>query len=104
MQGELPILLLDFPVTAAGAAPAPPGEFWEMSVVPQQLGTGKEQPVFLRFLQKNETGHQSLYFDSFAYIPSWCDSDTLAGCDAPAEYFGAMLDTHFAWAATWAVR
>ncbi len=56
-------------------APAPAstaiGTFWEMSVVPQQLGTGKEQPVFFRFLSSNATGYAALYFDSFAYIPSW---------------------------------
>ena len=64
-----------------GGPPIPPpspspastatGTFWEMSVVPQQLGTGKEQPVFFRFLSKNATAHAALYFDSFAYIPSW---------------------------------
>jgi hypothetical protein len=36
------------------------------------------------------------------YIPSWCDSDTLAGCDGPSNYYSAMLDTHFTWEATWA--
>ena len=64
------------PIPPPAPAPTPPpaaasGTFWEMSVVPQQLGTGKEQPVFFRFLSKNATGHAALYFDSFAYIPSW---------------------------------
>jgi hypothetical protein len=60
-------------------------------VVPQQLGTGKEQPVFLRFLQANASAHRALYFDSFAYIPSWCRSDTLAGCDGERAPVGSFL-------------
>lgn len=37
--------------------------------------TGKEQPTFFRFLQTvNKTTTQAVYFDTFAYIPSWCDS------------------------------
>ena len=59
------------PVSPPAPASTALGTFWEMSVVPQQLGTGKEQPVFFRFLSKNATGHAALYFDSFAYIPSW---------------------------------
>jgi hypothetical protein len=103
--------------------PAPPpgdvGAFWEMSVVPQQRETGKEQPVFFRFMQVNHSSssstdgdtaaagadapppHTALYFDSFAYVPSWCASDTLADCDAPSNYYSAMLDTHFFWEKTW---
>ena len=30
-----------------------------------------------------------------------CDSDTLAGCDAPSEYYRAMLDTYCFWQQTW---
>ena len=30
-----------------------------------------------------------------------CNSDTLAGCDAPSEYYRAMLDTYFFWQQTW---
>ena len=63
------------PIPPPSPSPSPAstatGTFWEMSVVPQQLGTGKEQPVFFRFLSKNATAHAALYFDSFAYIPSW---------------------------------
>ena len=88
---------------------APPGDaesFWEMSVVPQQRDTGKEQPVFFRFLEVAHTApgtasHTALYFDSFAYIPSWCSTDTLADCDDPSNYYSAMLDTHFFWKQTW---
>ena len=31
-------------------------------------------------------------------------SEVLAGCDAPAHFFSAMLDTHFVWARTWAAE
>jgi hypothetical protein len=50
----------------------------------------------------------ALYFDTFAYIPSKCRADSahgddaLAGCDAPAKYFAALLDVHFYWERTWA--
>ena len=44
---------------------------------------------------------QTLYFDSYAYVPSFCSDETLAGCDAPAEFYGAILDNHFAWEDTW---
>ena len=36
-----------------------------------------------------------------SYIPSSCATDVLADCDAPSNYFGAMLDTHFYWQDTW---
>ena len=88
-------------------APPPGSEgFWEMSIVPQQRlpglqDTGKEQPTFFRFVQTvNKTATQAVYFDSFAYIPSWCASDTLADCDAPSNFYSAMLDTHFFWKGT----
>ena len=90
--------------------PAAVGSFWEMSVVPQQRDTGKEQPVFFRFMEVNSTATKSgappavIYFDSFTYIPSWCASDTLADCDTPSNYYSAMLDTHMFWKQTWAAE
>ena len=69
--------------------------------VVQQRDTGKEQPTVFRFLQVNKSVAASggakapgtLYFDSFAYVPSACASDVMAGCDAASDFFGAVLDT-----------
>ena len=100
--GTLPVLLTGFPVTSEA------GGFWEMSVVPKANGTGLEQPVYIRFLQANASavaGHARpgvLYFDTFYYIPSWCEEDALAGCVGAASFYSAMLDVHFFWERTWA--
>ena len=82
--------------------------FWEMSVVPVASGTGREQPVFIRFLQVNasaaagDTSPGTMYFDSYSFNPSLdCKTDSLAGCGDPAGYFTAVLDNHFFWQQTW---
>jgi hypothetical protein len=116
LGGELPILVLNFPVeqpkyrdSNATAHVQSTTLFWEMSVVPVATGTGFEQPVFIRYLQVNRSVATSggterpgvLYFDTFAYIPSKCAAtgegvikpedpsgilDTLAGCDPPGSF------------------
>ena len=86
--------------------------FYEMAVTPVATGTGYEQPVFFRFLQVNASAAKgvsapgTLYFDTFAYVPSKCDgtsrgSETMAGCDASSHFFSAVLDNYFAWNNTW---
>ena len=102
LGGDLPLILLGFEVDEDTA-------FYEEALAPQQRDTGKEQPVYFRFLQVNKTVAGSmgkrkpgtLYFDSFAYVPSWCESDVLAGCDAAGDFYGAVLDTYFFWKDTW---
>ena len=101
---------------------------WEMSVVPVPNNTGFVQPVFVRFLQVSNTAPttplplplplplkeeetkpaeppKTLYFDSMTYMPSKCTGDPyddeVAGCDAPGNYFAALLDNHFYWQTTW---
>ena len=49
---------------------------------------------------------ETLYSDSFTYVPSECsantpEGDTFAGCDPPSNFFTALLDNHFFWANTW---
>ena len=105
LGGDLPLLLLGFAVNDDMA-------FYEEAVAPQQRDTGKEQPVFFRFLQVNKSVAASegkaapgtLYFDTYTYVPSMCEADTLAGCDAASDFFGAVLDTHFFWSNTWEVE
>ena len=44
---------------------------------------------------------RTLYFDTFAYVPSVCgDDDTNAGCMPPATFYRALLDLHLEWKAT----
>eukprot|EP00966_Prymnesium_polylepis_P327047 7382913-Prymnesium_polylepis.2 len=77
-----------------------------MSVVPKANHTGFEQPVFFRFLQANASAVAgrarpgTLYFDTFYYVPSWCDS-ALADCVGASYYYTALLDAHFFWQRTW---
>ena len=81
--------------------------FYEMAVVPVAAGTGYEQPVFVRFLQVNASAAKgdgppgTLYFDTFAYVPSKCGSEWMAGCDASSNFFAAILDNYFVWNSTW---
>eukprot|EP00440_Ansanella_granifera_P019137 gb/GFBE01020791.1/.p1 GENE.gb/GFBE01020791.1/~~gb/GFBE01020791.1/.p1 ORF type:complete len:845 (+),score=132.62 gb/GFBE01020791.1/:1-2535(+) len=102
--GSLPIPLLNFPVAPVNGEPT---MFWEMSVVPVAEGTGFQQPVFIRFLQVNASAQAgraapgTLYFDTFAYQPSACATEDLAGCSPARGYFAAMLDVHFFWERTW---
>lgn len=104
--GALPILLLDFPVLPGNGSDSDV-LLWEMTTVPVANGTGYEQPVFIRFVAVNRTSARgisrpsALYFNTFAYVPSMCASDVLAGCDAPGDFFSAMLDVHFYWDTTW---
>jgi hypothetical protein len=82
-----------------------------MMVVPVANNTGREQPVYFRFMQVNRTVSEGkgrpavLHFNTFQYIPSWCgegeEADGLAGCDAPAHFYAALLDVHFYWLDTW---
>ena len=119
LLGETPALLLGFPTLPGVHA-------WEMSVVPVPNHTGFTQPVFVRFLQINQSRTErsaasaeagtersaasaeavtytarALYFDTFAYVPSLCADDALADCAPAGAYFGALLDNHFFWEATW---
>ena len=74
---------------------------WQMAAVP--VDAGFDQRVMWRFVAVNGSGRvAALYFDTFAYVPSVCtDDDSNAGCMPPASFYSALLDQHFAWAATW---
>ena len=67
LGGDLPIIVLDFPPSNASDS------LWEMTVVPQANDTGREQPVFIRFLHVNSSAARgdarpsTLYFDSYEY-------------------------------------
>lgn len=112
LVGNLPILVLDFPTapqgieTEAAPQPQPPASLWEMTVVPVANNTGREQPIFIRFVAANASAlkgavaPRTLYFDTFAYIPSWC-AGYLAGCVVAERYYSAMLDSYFFWEDTW---
>ena len=110
LGGDLPIIVLDFPVAIKNDS------LWEMTIVPQANNTGREQPVFIRFVHVNhsaalgEARPSTLYFDSYEYNPSLgcpLGSDnpkTLApdGCASPVDFYTAILDQHFFWQRTWA--
>ena len=70
LGGDLPILVLDFPVANKNDS------LWEMTIVPQANNTGREQPVFIRFVHVNASAARgdarpsTLYFDSYEYNPS----------------------------------
>ena len=65
--GNLPALVLSFPVGGNGTE----AELLEMTVVPVANGTGREQPVLLRFVSANATSTRgeavppALIFDTF---------------------------------------
>lgn len=104
------------PGPAPGPPPPPPlppspgseTTLWEMMVVPVANNTGHEQPAFFRFMQVNRSAAQgksspaAVYFNTFAYVPSWCASDALADCDAPSHFYTEVLNNHFFWQRTWA--
>jgi hypothetical protein len=68
LGGDLPIIVLDFPLANTSDS------LWEMTVVPQANGTGREQPVFIRFIHVNASAAHggarpsTLYFDSYEYL------------------------------------
>ena len=109
LGGDLPIIVLNFPLANSSDA------LWEMTVVPQPNNTGREQPIFMRFIHVNASAAKgqarpaSLYFDTYEYNPSLgCpmgseDPRTLApdGCANPADFYTAILDQHFFWERTW---
>ena len=109
LGGDLPIIVLDFPLVNKNDS------LWEMTVVPQANNTGREQPVFIRFIHVNASAAKgdarpsTLYFDSYEYNPSLgCplgsqNPKTLApdGCASPADFYTAILDQHFFWQRTW---
>jgi len=67
-----------------------------------------ELNVFIRFMSVNRSAAAglsapaTLYFNTYTYAPSLnCAFDGLAGCDAPAHFYSAVLDNHFFWKGTW---